>query len=224
MNFFRTSIVFEKNPRMNRNALLLLFALFPAVSFAVTPEKTTPRIDSIYMVLSSLNTSLPTAAVFDKAMKGMVSHEDKTGILTIIDFTIPSTEKRLWIIDLKNGRVLHHTLVAHGKGSGELYAEKFSNTPESNQSSLGFYTTGKTYVGKNGLSLKLHGLEPGLNDRAEERAIVIHSADYVSDRFIKQYGRLGRSFGCPAIPVENHKEIINTLADGSCLYIHYSSM
>jgi len=215
-----------------KRAVFILFALIPMVGLAIWPAKpaTDPigpapsKTDSIYMALDPLSGTLPSRAVFEHAMKGMEMQKNQTGILSIIDFTIPSTEKRLWIIDLKNAKVLHHTLVAHGRNSGELYAKKFSNTPESNQSSLGFYRTGQTYIGKNGLSLKLYGLEPGVNDRAESRAIVIHSANYVSESFIKKYGRLGRSFGCPAIPVDNHKEIINTLAGGSCLYIHYSSI
>jgi len=215
---------------MNKGLVLTLCACFFVSILAIWPRtaisgisETHPsKLDSIYMVLASMNRSLPEKAVFNQAMQSMYLSGHQTDVLSIIDFTRPSNEKRFWIIDLKRRIVLHHTLVAHGKNSGELYANKFSNTPESNQSSLGLYVTGKTYVGKNGLSLKLHGLEPGVNDRAEERAIVIHSADYVSERFIKQNGRLGRSFGCPTIPVENHKEIINTLANGSCLYIHYT--
>jgi len=213
---------------MNKKRVLTIFALLFTIILGTWPGRavscagTNPsKIDSIYMVLAARNASLPNQVIFDRAMQGMLSRSDQAHILSIIDFTMPSTEKRFWIIDLERGIVLHHTLVAHGKNSGELYASRFSNTPNSNQSSLGLYVTGQTYVGKNGLSLKLHGLEPGVNDRAEERAIVIHSAEYVSERFIKQNGRLGRSFGCPAIPVENHKEIINTLANGSCLYIHY---
>lgn len=97
---------------------------------------------------------------------------------------------------------MRHTLVAHGRNSGELYADKFSNTPNSNQSSLGFYVTGSTYIGKHGTSLKLHGVEKGINNNAESRAIVMHAADYVSETFIKKVGRPGRSFGCPAIPTD----------------------
>lgn len=143
-------------------------------------------------------------------------------IVTLIDFRKSANEKRLWIIDLKNNRVLKHTLVAHGRNSGEEYATKFSNVPNSNQSSLGFYVTGAVYIGKHGTSLKLHGVENGINDNAEKRAIVMHAADYVSDTFVKKVGRLGRSLGCPAVPVDEHKEIINTIEGGTCLFILHS--
>jgi hypothetical protein len=99
-------------------------------------------------------------------------------------------------------------------------AEKFSNKPGSNASSPGFYSTGETYMGKHGLSLALVGLETGINDKARERAIVLHGADYVSDDFIRKYGRLGRSLGCPAVPVELSKDIIQTIKGGSCLFIY----
>ena len=104
---------------------------------------------------------------------------------------------------------------------GEEYAKYFSNIPQSNQSSLGFYITGGTYIGKHGISLKLHGAERGINDNAEKRAIVMHAADYVSEAFINRVGRLGRSQGCPAVPIEEHKEIIKALANQTCLFIYY---
>ena len=127
----------------------------------------------------------------------------------------------MWVIDLKNKKLLFHTLTAHGKNSGDVFARNFSNTPNSNQSSLGFYVTGNTYHGKHGISLKLHGVESGINDKAEVRAIVMHGANYVSEAHIKQFGRLGRSFGCPAVPVELHKQIITEMANKTCLFIYY---
>jgi hypothetical protein len=142
-------------------------------------------------------------------------------IITIIDFTLPSTEKRMWIYDVENQKLLKHTYVAHGKNTGDLYAQKFSNTNNSYQSSLGFYVTGDTYHGKHGLSLYLEGLEKEINDKAKERAIVLHGADYVSEDFIKKYGRLGRSFGCPSVSNSESKEIIETISNGSCLFIYY---
>ena len=209
-------------------SLIALFALSGASyreNGPVVPSSRETKIDSIYMVFDSLGTSLPQKQVFSSAMRGFLSMSEKkqttSNTISIIDFTLPSTEKRLWVIDLSSGRVLHHSLVAHGKNSGELYARTFSNNQDSYQSSLGFYLTGQTYIGKHGLSLKLHGLEPGINDRAEARAIVIHSANYVDDSYAKKIGRLGRSWGCPAIPVEQHKEIINALAGGTCLFIYY---
>lgn len=186
---------------------------------------TQAEIDSIYIELNVGESSLPSKEVFDKAMSGFLSLAEETNTrpntISIIDFTLPSTEKRLWIIDLTQGRILHHLLVAHGKNSGELYAKEFSNKPDSYKSSLGFYRTGQTYTGKHGLSLRLHGLEPGINDQAEARAIVIHGADYVDEEYARRNGRLGRSWGCPAIPMAQHKEIINLLAGGSCVFIYY---
>jgi len=141
-------------------------------------------------------------------------------VITIIDFSLPSVKERLWVLDLIHGKVLFHCLVSHGRNSGELMAENFSNAPGSNASSPGFYTTGETYIGKHGLSLTLDGLETGINDKARARAIVIHGADYVSADFIRNHGRLGRSFGCPAVPAELSKEIIQTIKGGSCLFIY----
>lgn len=142
-------------------------------------------------------------------------------IITVIDYRLPSTEKRLWVIDLSNKQILFHTLVAHGKNSGENLAYRFSNKNESLQSSLGFFITGSEYQGKHGRSLKLIGLEKGINDAAERRAIVIHGADYVSEHYARRYGRLGRSFGCPAVPMGLHQELIDTIGEGSCVFIYY---
>ncbi len=141
-------------------------------------------------------------------------------VITIIDFSLQSDEERLWVLDLKQGKVLFHCLVSHGRNSGELKAKNFSNTPGSYESSPGFYATGETYIGKHGLSLTLDGLESGINDKARARAIVIHGADYVSDEFIKNNGRLGRSLGCPAVPVELSEHIIKAIKGGSCLFIY----
>ncbi len=126
----------------------------------------------------------------------------------------------MFVIDLKKEKLLFNTLVAHGKNSGVQYAEVFSNKNRSLMSSPGFYSTAETYFGKHGYSLKLDGLEEGINDHARERLIVIHGADYVSDDFIKMYGRIGRSWGCPALPIKHTEEVINLIKEGSCLYIH----
>jgi len=119
--------------------------------------------------------------------------------------------------------VVLKSLVAHGRNSGDEFATKFSNSAESFQSSLGFYVTGEVYQGKHGFSLRLDGLEYGINDNARNRAVVIHGADYVSDKFAKSNGRLGRSLGCPAVPYAIHKEFINTIKDKSCLFIYHPS-
>ena len=159
--------------------------------------------------------------IFENVMESLDEMEYRNEeIVTIIDFSKPSIEKRLIILDLKEQKILHHTYVAHGKNTGENWAEKFSNKQGSNQSSLGLYKTAESYFGKHGYSLRLDGLEKGFNDKARSRAVVLHSAAYVSEGFIKKYGRLGRSFGCPAVPLENSKEIIDLIKGGSCLYIY----
>lgn len=140
-------------------------------------------------------------------------------IITLIDFTKPSTQERLYVLDMKNRKLLYSSLVSHGKNSGENYATSFSNKNGSNKSSLGFYLTESTYQGKNGYSLVLNGLEKGINDRAKERAIVIHGAPYANPSVLAS-GRLGRSQGCPALPQAVSKFIINTIKDGTLLYIY----
>ncbi|CAN5379335.1 murein L,D-transpeptidase catalytic domain family protein [soil metagenome] len=142
-------------------------------------------------------------------------------ILTIVDFSKSSNTERLWVIDLKDKKVLFNTLVAHGRNTGDEYAANFSNLPNSFMSSIGFYVTGEIYTGKHGLSLRLDGQEKEFNSQARNRAVVMHGADYVSEDFIKKAGRLGRSLGCPAIPVALHKEIITTLADKTCLFVYH---
>lgn len=169
--------------------------------------------------------SKPGYEVLRKAITGFFNLESdnrvKKNILTIIDFSLSSNLDRMWIIDLNRQEVIHSGLCAHGRNSGEEFACSFSNTPSSYKSSLGFYVTGDTYTGKHGLSLLLDGVEPGINDKARERAIVMHGADYVSRDFISRNGRLGRSFGCPSIPLEDHEKIINMLSGQSCLYIYF---
>ncbi|MBK9291092.1 MAG: murein L,D-transpeptidase catalytic domain family protein [Bacteroidetes bacterium] len=142
-------------------------------------------------------------------------------VMTFIDYSLPSTEPRLWAFDPATGKVLLHSLVAHGQQTGENQAVHFSNRDGSHQSSLGFYLTDEVYHGNHGLSLRLRGLEEGINDRAFDRAIVIHGADYVSDDFIRQHGRLGRSHGCPALPHENVPEFIRLTAKGSLIFVYH---
>jgi hypothetical protein len=144
-----------------------------------------------------------------------------SSIVTLIDFSLPSTEKRLWVLDLSRGELLFNELVAHGKRTGDNLAYAFSNQPGSYQSSLGAFVTGTTYTGKHGLSLRLKGLEPGINDRAEEREIVVHAADYVSEGTAKVLGRLGRSEGCPALRPAVAPRIIDAIKDGTFLFAYY---
>lgn len=158
---------------------------------------------------------------FDQAITGYNKIDAKNkNIITLIDFTQPSTKKRLFIIDVKNKKLLKSSVVSHGKNSGDNYATSFSNQNGSFKSSLGFYITETTYQGKNGYSLRLDGLEEGINDNAKERAIVIHGASYANPSTIESAGRLGRSLGCPALPTTISKEIIDTIKDGSLLYIY----
>ncbi|SHI69571.1 L,D-transpeptidase catalytic domain [Hymenobacter daecheongensis DSM 21074] len=163
--------------------------------------------------------------VFEKAMTGYLNleKEGKLGdkkLLTVIDFDLPSTEKRLWVLDLASKQVVFHTLVAHGHNSGENMATNFSNENESNMSSLGFYVTQGEYIGKHGRSLKLQGVDEGYNTNALMRSVVMHGADYVSEDFIRQYGRLGRSLGCPALPMDQHAQIIEAVGNGTCLFLN----
>ncbi|MGL4403638.1 MAG: murein L,D-transpeptidase catalytic domain family protein [Fusobacteriaceae bacterium] len=159
---------------------------------------------------------------FSNAIEGFNKIENKKhNLLTIIDYTKPSTQERFYVIDLEKNKILYKSHVAHGKNSGENYTTKFSNKLNSYQTSYGFFRTAETYQGGNGYSLKLDGLEPGINDRARERAIVIHGAAYANPR--KSYGtndRLGRSLGCPALPTALNKKVIDTIKNGSLIYAH----
>jgi hypothetical protein len=183
------------------------------------------KICSSYFSLLKSESTKPDYEVFKKALKGFFSlkstHNIRKNILTIIDFSITSKNERMWVIDMNEMKVLHSNLVAHGRNSGEEFASSFSNSPSSYQSSLGFYVTGDTYIGKHGLSLYLDGVEPGINDNARSREVVMHGADYVSEDFVNRTGRLGRSFGCPSIPMNGHEEIIKLLSKRSCLYIYH---
>ena len=164
--------------------------------------------------------------VFKKALTGYYNFKNSNlvsstkDIISIVDFTKPSTKKRLWIIDLANSKILFNTLVAHGQGSGDNFATNFSNMANSHKSSLGFYVTSDTYFGKHGLSLKLNGMDNGYNTNALSRAVVVHGAEYVSQSFINQHGRLGRSHGCPAVPEELTPAIIDAIKGRTTLFIN----
>jgi len=185
------------------------------------------KAEVIYNSLVTNNFKLPKIESFTKALQAFNKLQEngriQKNILTLVDFSLSSNENRLWVIDLNKNVILFQSLVAHGRNSGNEFADEFSNKPESHQSSLGLYLTGETYIGKHGYSLRLDGQEKGINSNARDRAIVIHGADYVSENFIKQHGRLGRSFGCPSLPNEVSKEIIDTIKDKSCLFVYYPS-
>lgn len=140
--------------------------------------------------------------------------------LAVIDYTRPSTEERLWVFDLVRGTLLHEEHVAHGRGSGDGMATRFSNVEGSYQSSLGLFATAETYVGGNGYSLRMDGLEPGINDAARERLLVMHGADYVDSAQARRQGRLGRSWGCPALRPEVTREVIDHLKNGQLLFAY----
>jgi len=164
--------------------------------------------------------------VFDLAYKGYqkIKSEQKlrSSLISVVDFNLPSNEKRYYLIDIEKRKVLFTEYVTHGRNTGLLTADNFSNVMSSKKSSLGFFKTAETYFGKHGLSLRLDGLETGINHMARERAIVIHSADYACESFINQHGRLGRSFGCPALPKKNYKSILEQIKDGTLLFIYSS--
>jgi hypothetical protein len=141
-------------------------------------------------------------------------------LITLVDFSKPSSQKRFYVIDLEKRKVVFHSLVAHGRNSGEDLANSFSNDDKSYKSSLGFYVTGETYEGKHGFSMRLDGMEKGINDNARERAIVMHAADYVNNDFVKVHGRLGRSHGCPALPEAINAQVIEMIKGGTCLFLY----
>lgn len=167
-----------------------------------------------------------TENVFDLAL-GAASCAVKSGdvgmprTLTVIDYSKPSTDKRLWVFDLTTRELLYEEHVAHGQGTGANYAREFSNLPDSHQTSLGLFVTDTTYVGKNGYSLRLDGLDKGVNDRARERAIVMHGAPYVSESFVKANGRLGRSWGCPAVSDAVARKLIDRVKGGGLVFAYY---
>jgi len=141
--------------------------------------------------------------------------------LTVIDYSRPSTEPRLWVFDLGRGRLLFEERVAHGKATGDNLARHFSNRLGSRRTSLGLFRTAHTYVGSNGYSLRLHGLEPGVNDRAFERVIVMHGAPYVSTDTVAKLGHLGRSWGCPAVRPAIARRLIDEIRDGELVFAYY---
>lgn len=208
--------------------LIVLFTfLFSLTSIASAADGalTTFEVSTIYSQLEGI--SIPAYDVFEKGLKGYqkLQEEGKLSknkeVLTIIDFRLPSSKKRMWIIDMEKLKVIHYTYVSHGRNSGIKFAKKFSNRSGSFQSSLGFYVTAEAYHGKHGLSLRLDGQEKGFNNNARRRAIVLHAAKYACQNIVENTGRLGRSLGCPAIPLEDHENVIQQIKDGTALFIFY---
>jgi len=198
----------------------------PEVEGIITPDMhLKAQADNLYDSIRLKRFGLNRQA-FEFAWKGYNYLEAKRrlsnpGVLSICDFSLSSRARRFFVIDLNAKKVLVNTYVAHGHNSGGEYASSFSNSPESHKSSLGFYITAHTYYGDHGLSLKIEGLEKGINDRADERNIVIHGSKYVGNNYL-QYNRInGRSYGCPAIPSKDTDKVIEKIKDGSCLFIYH---
>ena len=205
---------------------LLLFSLLILFSTQAFNNKTSNPIEgwknSIATLSSKFNISIDAlqnaVKVYQQLkLSGQLNNQQ---FLTIADFSKPSSEKRLFIINMEKMELVFHSLVAHGRNSGKQMAEKFSNKMESYQSSIGFFITGNIYKGKHGMSLQLEGIEAGINDKAKQRAIVVHGADYVNEALIKKQGYIGRSLGCPAVPKNQVKDIIQTIKGSSLFYIH----
>lgn len=196
------------------------------IKTAQYPHSTIYTVDQIEAMLHREGSSL-NKAVIDKvlislkcARQNRVWHNN---ILAVIDYSLPSSEKRLWVFDLQQKKLLFHTYVSHGINSGALLSNAFSNQRDSKASSIGVYKTQESYYGREGLSLRLAGLERGFNDNASNRYIVMHGGWYVEEDFIKRYGRPGRSWGCPAVPLHLAKPIINTIKDDSLFVVYYPS-
>lgn len=213
--------------RMRRILIYVLFLIIPAVDNArITGDEMVKEFkDDVYAAVNLVDNGL-TRDIFDLAIKGLkkLDNEGKLhnpNIVTIADYSQSSNRKRFYVIDLKNKKLLYNTYVAHGRNTGEEYAKSFSNDEGSLKSSLGFYITENPFIGSHtGYALMIEGVEKGFNDHAVKRAIIIHGANYATENFIKKYGRLGRSLGCPALPPDLNKPIIETIKDGTCLFIY----
>lgn len=197
----------------------------PELSLEVEVKKSfEEKVADLYKTFSVNNSTMPDLSVFEKAISGYTKLDEagkvSNPLLTVIDFDLSSKKKRMWILNMDTKEVVFNTYVAHGKNTGVEFARNFSNKINSHQSSLGFYVTGETYYGKNGLSLFIDGMEKGFNSKARERYVVIHGADYAEPEFIKRVGRLGRSYGCPAVPNKIAKDLIHKIKGKSVVYIH----
>lgn len=200
---------------------LLFTGLFPPERPAPPALPSNAAVEADAVFAECALTGVMDAEAFRRAYLSRAAHHATSTILAVADMTRPSTEKRLFIIDLASKRLLLRTWVAHGRNSGDRYCTAVSNRPGSLQTSKGLYRVGERIVSpKHGDALMLHGLDKGVNCRAEEREIILHSADYVSAAFIAEHGRLGRSFGCPAVPCEDLPYILRLFADGGLLYVH----
>jgi len=212
-------------------ALVLSSAGFPSgaaaapATAASAPEPRVIHLRELAVTLQHLAPGLDSRAIeraleaaWDARLRGV---DVRSSLLTVIDYTRPSWQPRLWVFDTAMPRLLFTDRVAHGANSGEAWAQHFSNRVGSRQTSLGLFLTGDPYVGDNGYSLRLHGLDRDLNSHAYDRAVVMHGAPYVSDAFVRAHGRIGRSWGCPAVSKELARPLIDTIRGGSLLYAYY---
>jgi hypothetical protein len=213
--------------RVNASALLLTlpFSLVTlplhAANFFASVDAAPPlQTSSLHHQLKQLAPQATTEAL-RMAADALSCAAPNAERLAVIDYSLPSSEQRMWVFDLHQHKLLFEELVSHGQGSGDALAETFSNTPDSHQTSLGLFRTMNSYYGRNGYSLRLDGLEPKVNGLAFERAIVIHGADYVSEDFIDQTGRLGRSHGCPAVRADVTYPLINSLKEEQYVFAYY---
>ena len=212
---------------MRKVIFYLIFILIPIVNIAQGGELVSKKVipEDLYAEVNLSDTGL-SREVFVMAIKGLKKLDtngklQNPNLVTIADYSQSSNKKRLYVIDLKNKKLLFNTYVAHGRNTGGEYARSFSNDEGSLKSSLGFYITENPIVGSHtGYALMINGVEKGFNDHAIKRAIIIHAADYATENFIKKYGRLGRSLGCPALPPEICKPIIDSIKGGTCLFIY----
>lgn len=209
-------------PTMKRIIFLGLFFISLGEVFALQPQLSTKqKAKNISKLSQDLNVHVVKLALDAFYNSKKLGVNIKKPIITIIDYSLPSTKKRLWVLNIAKEQILYNSMVAHGINSGNKYATSFSNTIGSLQTSLGIFITGKTYMGRDGYSLRMKGLEKGVNDRAEERYIVLHGAPYVSKEFVASVGRAGRSWGCPAVEKYLAKPIINTIKDGTLIFSYY---
>ncbi len=206
--------------------IIFLVVIFPLFDRANHEEPSVlEEIVDVYSFLNLSEYGLSNEA-YQLAMKGFNKLKESgqllnSSVLTIIDFSQSSKNKRMYVIDLYKKALLFNTYVAHGRNTGDEFAERFSNIQGTFQSSLGFYITENMAVGSRvGLSLLLKGIEKGFNDHAREREIIIHGADYATEDFIQKTGRLGRSYGCPSLPPDLIKPVAETIKGGSLLFIY----